>query len=153
MRRLDEAITEGDIQAGYVALLDSVKWLRIGWLERWGARDNSLARVGTRFDRLAAARGRAALATTLNALSGLDAAMTGKRIHAAPAWVMERRDRQWVARAATDEAVTPLENDRDTLRVATQYELRRQVGPQFPEWLGIPATSPNCITVDQPVQH
>lgn len=139
MQRLDGACATGDLLAGYQALLEGVKWLRTGWLERWGERDNSLARFGARFDRLAAAHGHAALAETLNTLSGLDAATAEDRMRSAPAWVIERRDRQWAARAATDEAVTSLENDRDTLRVSTQYELQRVGGPPFPNWLGIPA--------------
>lgn len=138
LRRLDDACAAGDPLGGYRALLDSVKWLRIGWMERWGERDHSLARFGTRFDQCGACRQQRALAETLNALSGRDDATTEERIAAAPAWVIARRDWQWAARAVTDEVVTPKQNDRDTLRVATQYELRRVTGAPFPAWLGIP---------------
>lgn len=138
--RLWWSINGGDLLAGCTALFYGTKWVPIWWLERWGTRDNSFARVGTRFERLAAERGRAGLATAVNGILGLDEATAGARLAVAPDWVIERRDRQWAARSCIGEAVTPAHNDRDTLRVATQHQLRCVTAPPCPAWLGLPGS-------------
>lgn len=116
-----------------------VKWITIGLLERWGERDNSLGRLGTRFERLALTRGHSEVVHALNALSGLDDASVERRMGAAPAWVWERHDRSWRARKHIDEAVSRMQDARDVLRVCAHYHIRNVSGPPFPAWLGIPS--------------
>jgi hypothetical protein len=75
-----------------------------------------------------------------HALVGLGEYDVSRRLDAAPAWVHERRDRSWTARKAVGEPVTPLQNDRDVLRVCAMYELRLVSEPPFAPWLGVPGT-------------
>ena len=117
-----------------------VKWTTIWLLESWGERDNSLGRLGTRFERLALLRGQNEVVHALNALSGLDDASAERRMGAAPAWVWERHDRSWRARWRIGEEVSRAQDARDVLRVCAHYEMRKVTGPPFPAWLGISAS-------------
>ena len=121
-----------------VAVRSAVKWLQTGLLESWGERDTSLGRVGTRFARLATARGRADLVNALNALSDLDGASVRRRMATAADWVAERHDRSWRARRHVGETVTWLEDARDMLRVSALYAARRVQAPPYPASLAIP---------------
>ena len=135
---LDMSLAEQDAVRATRGLHAAVKWLRALLLEGWGERDASLARIGTRFDQLAAAHGLADLALTANALCDLDDASVSRRMLLAPAWVHERHDRSLRARRLIGEPVTPADDARDVLRVCTQYELRVMTNPPFPAWLAIP---------------
>jgi hypothetical protein len=137
-RRLDMSLADGSPLSGVLALQDAVKWLRALLLERWGERDASLARIGTRFDRLAADRGLADIVRSLHHLADLDDASIERRMLVAPAWVHQRHDRSLRARRLTGEPVTPVEDARDVLRVSTQYELRSWAKLPFPAWLAVP---------------
>lgn len=64
-----------------------VKWLRVWFMESWGERDNSLGRVGSRFDRLVAARGMGAVTDALNNVASLDDEYVPQRMASAPDWV------------------------------------------------------------------
>lgn len=136
--RLDLALARNDTHRAVIELQTAVRWLRARQFEAWGERDSSLARVGTRFDTLAAARGFADLATATNAVCDLDDASVSKRMTLAPAWVHERHNRSLRARHLTGEEVTRIEDARDVLRVSAQYELRATTYPPFPGWLAIP---------------
>jgi len=120
------------------ALRAAGKWLQIWLLEQWSERDASLARVGTRFEHAARARGRSELVDTVNSLLDLDEGSVERRMAAAPAWVWEWHDRSWRARQLVGEAVTPLQHARDVLRVCTLFELRRVVKRPAPRWLATP---------------
>jgi hypothetical protein len=121
-----------------IAVRTAVMWLQAWQLERWGERDASLARVGTRFEVLARERGRPELAAALNELSCLDDASVERRMAAAPGWVWERHDRSWRARRHVGEPVTRRQDARDVLRVCGHYALRRQPASPYPAWLAIP---------------
>lgn len=137
VRRLDALIQESEPLAMTTTLHAAVKWLRIWLLEQWGERDNSLARIGTRFDRLARERGLSDIADGLNEISDLNDTDVTARMATAPDWVWDWHDRSWRARKLIGETVTPAENERDVLRVCALYELRQQTAPPFPSWLGV----------------
>ena len=122
------------------SFLKAVQWHQIHLMEGWEERDNSLGRLGTRFERVAIAHGKGEQANHLNLLSGLNERNVRHRLDQAPRWVTERRDRSWAARQHIGEDVTALQNDQDVLRVSTIYGLREMTGPPFPFWLGIPET-------------
>jgi hypothetical protein len=83
-RRLEAALASQDLLVATRALLAAVHWLRIWQLERWGERDNSLGRLGTRFERAARAHGRADLIDQINALTDLDGPTAEQRLAVAP---------------------------------------------------------------------
>jgi len=134
----DMSQTPGDPHGAVRAIHDAVKWLRALLLERWGERDASLARVGTRFDRLASAHGLVDVVATTHAVCDLDDASVQRRMAIAPDWLHLRHDRSLRARRLIGEPVSALEDARDVLRVSTQYALRQQTTPPFPAWLAIP---------------
>ena len=136
-RQLRACLEHRDPLAATTAVRAAVKWLQTGLLERWGERDASQARVGTRFEGVARARGRPELVDALNTLSDLDEASVERRMAAAPAWVWERHDRSWRARRHVGEVVTRLQDARDVLRVCALYELSRVVARPFPAWQAI----------------
>jgi hypothetical protein len=133
-----EALHEGDRARAFSALLKSIQWRQIHLMERWGQRDNSLGRFGTRFEREARERGVGHIPEELDRLASLTDAEVQDRLTRAPWWVRERRDRSWAARRERDEPATALQNDRDVLRVCTIYELRLVAGNEFPDWLAVP---------------
>jgi hypothetical protein len=138
-RQLCASLERGDLPVATMALRAAGKWLPIWFLERWGERDASLARVGTRFEGVARAHGRSDLVDAVNRLNDLEEGAVERRMAAAPAWVWEWHDRAWRARRQVGEAVTPLQHARDVLRVCALFELRRVVDRPFPAWLSIPA--------------
>ena len=97
----------------------AVKWGQTWLLERWGERDNSQARLGTRFEAAAEAHGQRSLVASLNNLTDLDDDAVARRMAAAPAWVGKRHERQWRARRHVGEAVTRAQDLRDVLRVCS----------------------------------
>jgi hypothetical protein len=123
----------------YAALLKTIQWHQVHLMERWGQRDNSRGRFGTRFEQTAAAQHLPHLGDALNTLSGLDTQSVADRMAQAPAWVRERNDRSWKARRAIDEDLTSIQNQRDVLRVCTMYELRVLDPTARPSWLAIPS--------------
>ena len=136
---LARALLDADDRAGaFAALLKGIQWHQVHLMEGWGERDNSLGRFGTRFEHLAERHGMRATFEALNALAGLERDKLGARLEIAPAWVHERRDRSWRARRHVGEELTPLQSDRDVLRVCVTYELRHVSQPPFPAWLGVP---------------
>ncbi|MGH2530845.1 MAG: hypothetical protein ACRDJW_00940 [Thermomicrobiales bacterium] len=144
-REVDEAqrlvrtsLARQDPLGATTAVRAAAKWIQVRLLESWGERDSSQARVGTRFEALASARGRSDLVDALRALNDLDDASVERRMAAAPWWVWERHDRSWRARRRVGEAVTSTQDARDVLRVCTLYETRRCSAPPFPTWLAIP---------------
>lgn len=137
-RELSQAITRGDAPGAAVAVGEAVKWFRTWQLEAWLESDASLGRVGTRFERLARARGRHDLVDELRTMSDLDDGSVRTRMDQAPEWVHERHDRSWSARQAVGEELTELDDARDVLRVCTQYQLRNPGDPPYPAWLAVP---------------
>jgi hypothetical protein len=135
---IDAQLARGDRVGAFAALLKSIQWYQIHMMEGWGERDNSFGRFGTRFEQAARTHGAAAVGEALDELGSLTPARVYARLEQAPRWVQERRDRSWQARRYIGEAVTPLQNDRDVLRVCTMYELRRVTSPPYPLWLGVP---------------
>lgn len=133
-----DSARSGDMSAGTRALRRTAVLLMTHRLEGWGERDNSQGRLGTRFERITAARGLPELADRLHALTDLDDASVERRMAAAPDWVHERHDRSWRARQRIGEPAARLQDARDTLRVCSLYEIRRLLEPPYPEWLAIP---------------
>jgi hypothetical protein len=123
----------------YSSLLKSIQWFQIALMEKWGERDNSLGRFGTRFEQTADVHKATGIVEALHLISSLTSDSVGWRIERAPWWVHERRDRSWKARLAIGERVTSLQNDRDVLRVCTTYELRLLTTSPIQEWLAIPS--------------
>ena len=136
---VDAQLRRHDRVGAAVALLKSIQWYQIHMMEGWGERDNSLGRLGTRFERAARTHGMGELSGALDELGALTRDLVSARLEQAPGWVQERRDRSWKARRYIGEAVTALQNDRDVLRVCAMYELRLVTNPPYPTWLGIPA--------------
>ncbi len=138
-RRLHASIERQEPQEATKDLRTAVKWLQTWQLERWGERDTSLGRVGTRFEVLALDRGQPELVKALRVLSDLEDASVQRRMAVAPDWVWERHDRSWHARRSVGESVTRLQDARDTLRVSSLYEMGRALARPFPSWLAIPS--------------
>jgi predicted nucleotidyltransferase len=138
VRRCEEAIRVRDRLTATVQLREAVKWMQAWHLERWGHRDNSLGRVGTRFAVLARSHGAAPLVETLNQLSDLETPSVWRRLETAPDWVQDRHDRSWRARQRIGEPVSRLDDARDTLRVCALYGMPRLSNPPYPGWLAIP---------------
>lgn len=132
-----QAAAMGDSLRGTLALWRAVQLTQIAMMGRWGLRDNSLGRFGSRFASAAAERGWDDLTRRLDSLAALDQATVNWRGRVAPAWVMLRHDRSLRARQAVGEEVNTLTDLRDTLRVCSRYYAMRYPGPTFPEWLGI----------------
>jgi hypothetical protein len=138
-RRLEKSQEARDLLAATTALRSAAKWLQIWLLERWGKRDASQARVGTRFECQPCSHGLSTLVESLHALCDLDDASVERRMAAAPAWVRERHDRSWRARQHVGEAVSRRQDARDVLRVRALYESRRLTTPPYPVWLSVVA--------------
>ncbi len=129
----------GDVLEATRTLRLLVKWLQTRLLEKWGERDNSFGRVGTRFERIAMTRGESSLMDALHVATDLDDDSVRQRMALAPDWVWERHDRSWRARRHIGEEVTQLQDARDVLRVCTQYAMRSVSPSPYPSWLAIPA--------------
>lgn len=136
-RQLLGRVQREDMLAGTIALREGVEAARTLLLERWGERDTSFARFGTRFERAARARGREDLIAALNDLSALDDRAVPRRLRAAPDWVRQRHARSWRARRHIGEEVTQTQDARDVLRVFGRYELRKATALAMPTWLAV----------------
>jgi hypothetical protein len=142
--RYRKEIAVGRFVTATSALRTTMQWLYIWQLERWGERDNSLGRVGTRFELLARQHGRPDLVQSWRELTALTDELVTRRLAAAPRWVHDRHRCSWAARQAVGETTTEIEDARDVLRVSSTYELRHQQGEPPPAWLEIP-TEPDAI--------
>lgn len=131
------AVHRGDMLAATGHLRNAVRWLFTLCLERWGERDNSLGRIGTRFATAALAHGAGDLVDAVHTLSDLTAPQVWQRLGVAPRWVRERHDRSLRARLHVGELIAPPDDARDTLRVCSHYGLRREYTPPYPEWLAV----------------
>lgn len=138
MRRCDEALYAHDPLMATRHLREAVKWMQTWQLERWGHRDNSQGRLGTRFAVQARALGVSSLVGSLDEICDLDPLSVWRRLAAAPDWVWERHDRSWRARQHVHEPIARLDDARDTLRVCALYAMRSVTGPPYPPWLAIP---------------
>lgn len=136
-RRCGVAADRGEWLAATIALRDAVKSVQTLQLERWGERDNSQGRLGTRFAVAAQAHGAGELVSVLHSLSDLEEATAWARLAAAPRWVHERHDRSLRARWHVGEHITALDDARDTLRVCALYGARDEAAPPYPAWLAV----------------
>lgn len=137
---VDRALEAGDLLAGTIALWRAVHLTQIALMERWGLRDNSLGRFGTRFAHAAAEHGTADLAARLDAIVGLDQSTLDRRWASVPDWVRLRHDRSFRARRSVGEVVSAEADRRDTVRVCAVYAARGWAGGPggaAPTWLGI----------------
>ena len=138
---LDQGLTSlpADRILAYRHLLKGIQWGQIHLMEGWGERDNSLGRFGTHFELAAMAHGAREDVDAFNQLASLTAQEVDQRLTQAPTWVDERLDRSWRARFVMGDEVTTLQNQRDVLRVSTDYELREVVAPPYAAWLAVPS--------------
>ncbi|MEF3303695.1 hypothetical protein [Paenibacillus sp. GYB003] len=139
---LDEAIALGRRSAAAYFMNEAVELLRTYLLESWGERDNSFARLGSRFERLAERKGVRHIADRFNAWKSLDDASAARRIACAPESVRNRHRLSYACRRMVGEDVSDIQDARDVLRVFGRYELRRAMngdpeGADAP-WLAIP---------------
>ena len=111
----DRAARADSPEAATHHLRDGARALRLVLLEGWGERLGSMGREWTRFERMAARRGEAALAARVAVLAGAEALGALHRASAAPLWLQERVDLCLAARQEIGEDVTPDENARDQL--------------------------------------
>ncbi len=131
------AAGDGDPLRGTLALWRAVQLIQIAMMGRWGLRDNSLGRFGSRFAAAAAERGLTDVAAELDALSDLDPESVVRRALVAPAWVSLRHDRSFHGRREIGEEIDALTDLQDTLRVCARYDAPKYTGPDFPEWLTV----------------
>ncbi|RKN85405.1 nucleotidyltransferase domain-containing protein [Paenibacillus ginsengarvi] len=120
---------------------EAIELLRTYVLESWGDRDNSFARLGTRFERLAELRGCRDLAERFHTLKKLDDSSVLERIQRSPEWVRERHRLSYASRRMIGEDVSEIQDARDVLRVFGRYELRSVMNGAETgdtEWLAIP---------------
>jgi hypothetical protein len=139
---VERAWEAGDLLAGTIALWRAIQLTQITLMERWGLRDNSLGRFGTRFARAAAEHGVPDVVTRLDAIVGLDQSTLDRRWASVPDWVRLRHDRSFRARRGVGDAVSADADCRDTVRVCSVYAARGRAGGPggaAPAWLGIAA--------------
>lgn len=137
---LSQAIAEDRHLEATYSLYEAVEHLRTYLLESWRERDNSFARLGTRFDHLAAAKRCSHLAERFNSLKSLDDLTVIRRIECAPEWIRERHRLSYGCRRSVGEDVTEVQDARDVLRVFARYEMRSfldQRAASYPDWLGV----------------
>jgi hypothetical protein len=121
-------------------LYEAVEHLRTYLLEGWRERDNSFARLGTRFDKLAADKNVRQVAERFNHLKSLDDRSVIGRIGCAPDWIRERHRLSHGSRTMIGEEVTEVQDARDVLRVFARYEMRslmQERSETYPDWLGV----------------
>jgi hypothetical protein len=142
--RYRQHVAAGQFVAATSVLRATTQRLYIWHLEGWGERDNSLSRVGTRFEHLARLHGRDDLILRYRELTALSDDQVSRRMVQAPRWVHDRHRCSFAARQAVGETTTELEDARDVLRVCSMYELPNpQVNPP-PAWLAI-TTEPGAV--------
>lgn len=134
--KAEDALQLGEFVAASGWVREAGQGLVVYLLERWGDRDNSLGRLGTRLDRLAAQHGQVEQVETLWRLVGLGPEQVPSGIGAAPPGVRHRHRRSYPARRLVGEDVTEWQDARDVLFV---FGLRAVRGgdPPFPSWLGL----------------
>jgi predicted nucleotidyltransferase len=135
---LQEAVARlasGDADGTLLALHNGTWALLAGLMERWGVRDSSFARVGTRFERAAAACGNIELADRVLTLFNLAPAAARRRMDLAPERIRDRHRLSYRARLLVDEQVTPEQDARDVLLTFSSHELRYGA-PPFAPWVG-----------------
>jgi hypothetical protein len=137
---LSRSIADGRHLEATFHLYEAVEHLRTYLLEGWRERDNSFARLGTRFDKLAAAKTVYPVAERFNHLKSLDDRSVIGRIECAPDWIRERHRLSHRSRTMVGEQVTEVQDARDVLRVFARYEMRslmREQAGVCPDWLGV----------------
>ena len=132
-----QAADRGDAIAGTLALWRGIQLVQITSLERWGLRDNSLGRFGSRFAAAAEDHARTDLVARLDELADLDPDSVMRRAAAAPEWVLLRHDRSYRSRRTVGEPVASLADLRDTMRVCSTYQLREETDLPVPAWLAV----------------
>jgi predicted nucleotidyltransferase len=130
------ALSQGDTFAAARAFRESLHALTRYLMERWGGRDTSFARFGTRFEQLATERGAAALATAIMALYGLAPGDVTRRLALAPEGIRYHHQLSFAARQLVAEPVTAAQDARDVLLVFSTMALRRRQ-PPFAAWVGL----------------
>ena len=130
------ALGLGGTLAAAKALRESLHALMRYLMERWGGRDNSFARFGTRFERLAVERGEAALAARVMAFYGLAPGDIARRLALAPEGIRYRHRLSFAARQLVAEPVTDEQDARDVLLVFSMMATRRRQ-PPFAAWVGL----------------
>lgn len=137
---LIQSIADGRHLEATFHLYEAVEHLRTYLLESWRERDNSFARLGTRFDKLAAAKNVHQAAERFNHLKSLDDRSVIGRIECAPDWIRERHRLSHKSRTMVGEEVTEVQDARDVLRVFARYEMRSMMLEKAgvcPDWLGV----------------
>jgi hypothetical protein len=137
IQELLQEIERRNISKANQALNNAIGSLKTFLLEKWGERDNSFARFGTRFERSAKRRGHEHLVTLLNDLSNLNGEQVLERMALAPDWIQKRHERSLQARKLIGEEVTKIQDARDVLRVFFRYELKEQADGTFQDWLAV----------------
>ncbi len=134
------ALRKDDITTAAIMFRESLHVLTRYLMERWGGRDNSWARFGTRFERMAAEQGEGNLAAEIRDLYGLAPSQVAHRMAQAPQGVQYRHRLSWAARQFVAEPVTAAQDARDVLLVLSTWELRYRQ-PPFAPWVGLETTS------------
>lgn len=132
----DRALAAGDHSAALCAVREGVHTLISALMEAWGVRDNSAARLGTRFERAAAARGEQNLAGLVFRLAGLTPDAVTRAIAVAPAGIRYRHQVSLAARRLVGEAVTAEQDARDVLLIFRLMHIRGNRPPDEP-WIGL----------------
>ncbi len=132
----NRAMEGGDRNAAACALREGLHILISALMEGWGERDNSVARLGTRFERAATERGEESLAATIFRLSGLSAETVVHRMTMAPAGIRYRHQVSLAARRLVGESVTEAQDARDVLLIFGLMHMRRN-RPPYEAWMGL----------------
>lgn len=145
-QRAVKALHDGNPVAAELALRESLHALMRNLIERWGGRDNSFARFGTRFAHTAADRGEQALAGEIFTLAGLDAAGVARRLALTPEGIRLRHRLSLAARKLVGEPISADEDARDVLLVFSTMRMRHGL-PPFPVWIDIAGDA--AVTADR----
>ncbi|MDF2719449.1 MAG: hypothetical protein K0R28_6374 [Paenibacillus sp.] len=103
-------------------------------------RDAAGPALGTRFDKLAAAKNDHHAAERFNHLKSLDDRSVIGRIECAPDWIRERHRLSHRSRTMVGEEITEVQDARDVLRVFARHEMRSMMLEKAgvcPDWLGV----------------
>jgi hypothetical protein len=107
-------------------------WLVEYWRER-----QSFGRSATRLECAAEEHHCSDYIDRLNELRDLRDEDVWRRMRLAPAPIRYWHAQSLHARHYVGELVTEVQDARDVLLVATHYELRKVIGPPYPEWLAV----------------
>lgn len=139
LQRACALLEGGDGSGAALALHDGAWAVLTCLLEGWGVRDNSFARVGTRFERAAFGRGEVELAERVMAMFHLTPAEVSRRMAAAPERIRDRHRLSLRARRLVGEEVSVEQDARDVLLTLSSQEIRYST-PPFEPWVGIETT-------------